>query len=1035
MNESENREAQLFEKCLDLPAGEREAFLEKECPDNLKLRERVLHLLSMYETSDDFLETEPGDGSAGVMNELQRIAPSDEASGDRIGRYRLLEVIGEGAWGSVWLAEQVEDVERRVALKILKLGLDTKEFLARFEAERQMLAMMDHPNIARILDAGATKLGRPYFVMELVKGVPLVEYADRERLTIRERVELFSQVCLGVQHAHGKGIIHRDLKPSNILVAVHDDKPVVKIIDFGIAKTTQFRLANKTLFTSYNSFLGTPVYSSPEQLSGGQEVDHRSDIYSLGALLYELLCGRTLFDAADPEQVGFEGIKKMILEDEPSLASTRFTNLPEIEKSGVSSSRSESTSKITSQLKGDLDWIVAKCVEKERPRRYDSVRELNQDLQRYLSNETVSAASPSVSYRVSKFLRREKSGKGVWVLGTVAAMLLLFFIIQLISPKQDSLVTATTVVEDETSSIAVLPLLNMSSVSENAFFAAGIHEDIMTNLSRIDGLRVLSRTTAMKFVGSDMSLSEIGNALDARYLVEGSVRRIDNHVRVTVQLIDSVADSHLWANNYDRELVDVFATQSAIAKDIANAIHLEIRPETVGRLNDMPTHSVKAYDLFMQAKSRDRSEPESEASLTAMRELLEEAVKIDPGYVDAWGFLNETYDHMRRNIRISDWFSDEPAVQAKLLEDLTAKATDALNKAIALDPDNIETLLARASDWVAENDPETGVQFMADRKVVIDRAIELYPEDAIAWYVLAWWYRLDNQMGKASETFKKALDLDPLNARIITGALVHFDAVIDTEMIALLVDRLDKSLGRAKTGQKLNLIRDTFFETADESLIDSMWKEVNDPNATFENGLERMYWTLVCLSLRGDYDSILEVETPTILGEPSDYMDYYLYCHVVDIKMSIHLFRGEQDRARELAKEMLETVSIFEPGDHWFVDSAMAKSYATLGQPDKAVMLAEGLIGKHEEVYDPFAAEGIIQLANVDADRAVKLLQSMKPPNAVYKYKGTDVIILNHIEARALMVHPVFQTLYVNEGKWVNLLAKLIPEYEKYLEE
>jgi len=287
LSESENREEQLFQQCLDLPSGERATFLEKVCPEDAKLRERVLHLLSIYETSDDFLETDPGDGSSEVMNELQRIAPSDEASGDRIGRYRLLEIIGEGAWGSVWLAEQVEDVERRVALKILKLGLDTKEFLARFEAERQMLAMMDHPNIAKMLDAGATKLGRPYFVMELVKGVPLVEYADRERLSIEDRVNLFSQVCLGVQHAHAKGIIHRDLKPSNILVAVQDDQPVAKIIDFGIAKTTQFRLANKTLFTAYNSFLGTPVYSSPEQVSGaGQEVDHRSDTYSLGALLH-----------------------------------------------------------------------------------------------------------------------------------------------------------------------------------------------------------------------------------------------------------------------------------------------------------------------------------------------------------------------------------------------------------------------------------------------------------------------------------------------------------------------------------------------------------------------------------------------------------------------------------------------------------------------------------------------------------------------------------------------------------------------------
>ena len=468
MNESGNREEQLFQQCLDLPAGEREAFLEKECPADAKLRERVLHLLSMYETSEDFLETEPGDGSEGVMSELQRIAPSDEASGDRIGRYRLLEVIGEGAWGSVWLAEQVEDVERRVALKILKLGLDTKEFLARFEAERQMLAMMDHPNIAKMLDAGATDHGRPYFVMELVRGVPILEYADRERLSIRERVELFSQVCLGVQHAHGKGIIHRDLKPSNILVAVHDDKPVAKIIDFGIAKTTQFRLANKTLFTAFNSFLGTPVYSSPEQLGGsGQEVDHRSDIYSLGALFYELLCGCTLFDTEDPDHLGFEDVKKKILEQEPSLASTRLGNLAASDREAISHTRSDTSVRLVSQLKGDLDWIVAKCVEKERIRRYDSVRDLSQDLLNHLSGHPVSAVSPSITYRVSKFLRREKSGRWVWALGTAVVMLLVYFIAQLGPSNEEEVVPVTADIAPaiEEKSIAVLPLMNMSSIS------------------------------------------------------------------------------------------------------------------------------------------------------------------------------------------------------------------------------------------------------------------------------------------------------------------------------------------------------------------------------------------------------------------------------------------------------------------------------------------------------------------------------------------------------------------------------------------
>jgi hypothetical protein len=258
-----NAEEALFQKCLDLPSDKREAFIEATCHDNSDLKSSLLSLLHSHEASAGFMDSRPEKDTLEAKQKLKRIAPSDESPGDQIGRYQVLELLGEGSSGSVWMAQQTEDIDRRVALKILKLGMDTKEFLARFEAERQMLARMDHPNIARVLDAGATDYGRPYFVMDLVKGIPLLEYCDLKHLGIEERVRLCIKICHGLEHAHQKGIIHRDLKPSNILVGIQDDEPDPRIIDFGIAKTTSFRLTDKTLFTGIHTFLGTPVYSSP----------------------------------------------------------------------------------------------------------------------------------------------------------------------------------------------------------------------------------------------------------------------------------------------------------------------------------------------------------------------------------------------------------------------------------------------------------------------------------------------------------------------------------------------------------------------------------------------------------------------------------------------------------------------------------------------------------------------------------------------------------------------------------------------------
>ncbi len=395
-----NRVEKLFQEAADLPAEERKKFLDRECDGEASLRDHVERLLARLERDASFLSPVSDRGPF-------LAAAIAEGPGAVIGRYKLLQVIGEGGFGVVYMAEQQEPVVRKVALKIIKLGMDTKEVVARFEAERQALALMDHPNIAQVHDGGATDSGRPYFVMELVRGVSITEYCDKNSLPTVERLDLFASVCQAVQHAHQKGVIHRDIKPSNVLVTLHDGLPLIKIIDFGVAKAMHTRLTEKTLFTRYEQFIGTPAYMSPEQAEmSALDVDTRTDIYSLGVLLYELLTGATPFHAAQIDGVGLLEIQRRIREESPLRPSLRISTTAD---ATIAQTHGLDSASLSRRLRGDVDWIVMKALEKERSRRYATASEFAEDIRRHMKKEPVLAGPPGAAYRLRKFLDRNRT--------------------------------------------------------------------------------------------------------------------------------------------------------------------------------------------------------------------------------------------------------------------------------------------------------------------------------------------------------------------------------------------------------------------------------------------------------------------------------------------------------------------------------------------------------------------------------------------------------------------------------------------------
>lgn len=586
----------LFTEAADIDdPAQRAAFLDSACDGDAGLRAEIEELLRHDVAAGNFLATETGS--------LQTVDdPSVQPRlGTLIGQYKLMEQIGEGGFGLVYVAEQQEPVRRKVALKVVKPGMDTREVLARFTAERQALALMDHPNIARVFDAGATDTGHPYFAMELVRGAPITEHCDLRQLPTRERLELFVSVCHAVQHAHQKGIIHRDLKPSNIMVTSHDGRPVVKVIDFGVAKAIGQQLTVRTVYTRCAQMVGTPLYMSPEQAEiSGLDVDTRSDIYSLGVLLYELLTGTTPFDKSRLAAAGLDEIRRVIREEEPETPSTRLSHSRGT-LSTVAALRKTEPAKLPPLVRGDLDWITMKCLEKDRVRRYETANGLAMDIQRYLADQPVLAGPPSATYRARKFVRRHRGA-------AISAGLVLFALVGGMLGLIWGLVAARAAAVNERQALSTAEK-RLAQIEQGNDILGSVFADLDPNaeakearpLRAILGDRLDRAVAALdaESVGDPLAVARMQVILGRSLLGLGEGRK-------AVPLLE------LAVNTYRSALGDDHDTTNAARQCLAMAY------DAAGR----PQQAVPVYQRLLE-RATEHYGPDHPSTLAAMHNLAE----------------------------------------------------------------------------------------------------------------------------------------------------------------------------------------------------------------------------------------------------------------------------------------------------------------------------------------------------------------------------------------------------------------------------
>jgi TolB-like protein len=584
-------------------------------------------------------------------------------------------------------------------------------------------------------------------------------------------------------------------------------------------------------------------------------------------------------------------------------------------------------------------------------------------------------------------------------------------------------------------SIAVLPLVNLSTLAENAFFVGGLHDEILNHLSRIDELQVVSRTSVMPYFDTDKSLRVIGEELDADYVVEGSVRRIDDHVRVIIQLIEASSDRHLWADNFDRELEDEFGTQSAVAGEIARSIQRELLPDSAEAVSGLPTDSVRAYDLYTQAQSKFRTEVESESNFRRQRELLEQAVAEDPEFVEAWGMLNEVVDHSLRSLQMNGWFVAEGMDADAVQDALAAASRHSLERAMTLDPDNFWTLLARHHDPLTYDDPEAADESMA----LIDRMVSEFPDQPLGWLALGWTKHSQGDMASADLAFLKAIELDPFHAGVVYSSLWHFRNTGNQEMVTRLYERLAEiapengeytRLSETSVDTRLFNLVHAFWQTPDERLIDRHGEILFDPDARFASPLSELFNQLEHWALRNEPDRILALEDRLELPESFMHLDLIRFNRLALTMAALHLEQGRRESAEYLARRILANESLPQAkfsGTLVTNHSLYSGACAVLDEHDCAVHWAEQALenAEGENPWSRFSA--YMAVSHVDLNRAVRLILGQKARDP--RWFGTDVIAAFQIVNRDVLRHPDMMAFYREEDKWMDYLSKRMPEY------
>ncbi len=641
----DEEEAIFKAACQISPPDDRAEYLNRACGDNPVLLERIATLLRVHEQESGFLESPPLGLGPTVVGVTKADPVLTEKPGTQIGPYKLLQQIGEGGMGVVYMAEQKVPVERRVALKIIKPGMDTRQVIARFEAERQALAMMDHPNIAKVLDAGTTESGRPYFVMELVNGISVTQYCDEQHLTTRARLELFVPICQAVQHAHQKGIIHRDIKPNNILVALYDSHPVPKVIDFGVAKATGAQLTEKTMFTGLGQIIGTIEYMSPEQANRNQlDVDTRSDVYSLGAVLYELLAGDIPFDKQRLRSAGFDELLRIIREEEPPRPSTKLSSSDALPS--VAANRNIEPAKLNALVRGELDWIVMKALEKDRARRYETANALAADVMHYLQDEPVEACPPSAGYRFQKFARRNKAPLAI----------ALFIAMTLLAAAIGSSLAAARFRDLAQRNADLVLQKDGALATANDARMAAEESQISTDMARKDAEAARDQEKIQHQEADRQKHRAEANATKARAAVDEYLNRVTEEELLAMPGMQPLRKDLLNAAlTFYAEFAKESADDTSLQRERASAQQrLQRIYGELGETEKAAQANQQAIRLYEDLLARDFADIELQQGLAQAyycagkydrtQELCDSILRVDPRHVAARGTLAETYN-------------------------------------------------------------------------------------------------------------------------------------------------------------------------------------------------------------------------------------------------------------------------------------------------------------------------------------------------------------------------------------------------------